>query len=141
MRLQSSADEFGTSVDPGVISSAEERLGRVFPASFRQFLSDFGWASVAHWEIFGLGDKVPQHLDLVSLTLSEREEIEPRLPEALIPVANDGGGNLYCLDTGNMSDEECPVVFWSHEEGRVVSREADSFVDWMIEMLDDVEGS
>lgn len=35
----------------------------------------------------------------------------------LVPLANDGGGNRYCLHAAACGARECPVVFWDHALG------------------------
>jgi cell wall assembly regulator SMI1 len=120
------------------IQQAEAKLGVVFAGSYRQFLKEFGWADVGHLELYGLGREVPPYLDLVKVTLSERSEMEPPLPTRLVPVMNDGGGNLYCLDLRNEQIAEPPVVFWDHTRGR--NQEPDqvaaSFTKWMLKELE-----
>src|SRR5207247_2644874 len=94
------------------IVEAEDLLGVAIPPSFGSFLRDFGWISAGPWEIFGLGNDVPHWLALVSITISERTEAHRPLPHHLLPFVNDGGGNLYCLDTAQVTEnEEAPVVF------------------------------
>ncbi|EKR75569.1 hypothetical protein LEP1GSC041_1591 [Leptospira noguchii str. 2006001870] len=41
--------------------------------------------------------------------------MNPKLPKYLIPVMNDGSGNLYCIDTRFV---EPFLVFWDHEIGK-----------------------
>src|SRR5882757_10057180 len=87
----------------GVVESeivrAESRLQIRINGEYRTFLQTYGWGGVGSVEVFGLGSDVPQFLDLVRVTESERTEMHPRLAPHLLPVMNDGGGNLYCLDT------------------------------------------
>lgn len=80
---------------------AERELSLGFPDSYRRFLREFGWAAFGPLEVFGLGPQVPQYLDVVTITRTERLEAGLCLAGNLIPIANDGGGNLYCLDTGS----------------------------------------
>ena len=89
----------------------------VFPRSYGTFLELFGWASIGGLDLYGLGEDVPAHLNLVEVTLSERTEMRPRMPHHLVPLANDGGGNHYCLDAAACGERESPVVFWDHALG------------------------
>lgn len=118
------------------IRDAEKILSIKIEGGYIEFLRRFGWGGVGGLELYGLGKDVPPHLDLVSLTLSERSEMIPRLNPKLIPIMNDGGGNLYCLDT-RVSGEN-PIVFWDHEADaqQEAERVADSFSDWFSEELD-----
>ena len=131
--------EFGVGASLMEIEQAQQQLGLKFPASYIAFLRKFGWGGVEDLEIFGLGTDVPTHLNLVKLTCSERKEMQPKLPLELLPIMNDGAGNLYCIDTVQIHNNECPVVFWEHEcsyrQGtKVVS---DNFVMWFSEKLDE----
>lgn len=78
---------------------------------------------------------VPPYLDLVAVTESERTQMRPALPSHLIPIMNDGGGNLYCLDASQAG--EPTVVFWAHTLGeeQVPEAVASDFVSWMEEQL------
>jgi hypothetical protein len=60
------------------------------------------------------------------------------LAQHLIPVMNDGSGNLYCLDT-SVADEP-PIVFWDHEAGsdQTPEIESGSFASWLASRLDDL---
>jgi hypothetical protein len=108
------------------------------PASYKEFLRQFGWGGVGSIELFGLGMDVPDHLHLIKMAKSEREECEPNIPPHLIPLRNDGFGNHDCLDTRELYEGECPVVFWNHEldVDQIPERIADDFVSWLIDLLD-----
>ena len=49
---------------------------------------------------------------------------------------NDGGGNLYCLDSSKAG--EPTIVFWDHTAGEEQEPEpvASDFVSWMEERLE-----
>lgn len=128
--------ELGAGVSDAAIAAAERALGVRIAGSYREFLRQFGWGSVAHWELFGLGG--PSHLSLVRITQSERMEMEPALPTYLLPILNNGGGDLYCLDT--RVREEPPVVLWVHEDGveQVPEIVAQDFTSWLWALMDDV---
>lgn len=130
--------EFGHGAQREQIDSAERALDVRFPTSYRAFLQEFGWGGVEDIELFGLGDDVPLHLDLVRMTESERSEMRPRLSPNLIPIMNDGGGNLYCLDASVGFREEYPVVFWDHEadDSQEPEEVAEDFPSWVSEQLD-----
>jgi len=125
------AAELGPGVSDVVIAEAETRLQVSIAGAYRWFLSDFGWGRAQDLEIFGLGDAVPGHLDLLVLTTSERVEMHPQLPDHLLPLANSGAGDLYCLDT--RVDGEPPIVVWDHTQGvdQVPDGEAASFTVWV----------
>lgn len=117
------------------IRAAEASLG-VLPDDYRRFLREFGWIGVGSDEIFGLGSGVPEYLNVVSVTLEERAE--GGLPERLVAVMNDGGGNLSCLDCGELDEADvAPMVLWDHELGPSEGTEsiAPSFSHWLVGRL------
>jgi hypothetical protein len=126
---------FGHGAKEGDIHEAAARLGVRLSGGYRQFLRRFGWGGVEDIELFGLGADVPSFLHLVAMTESERSEMSPALPVHLIPVMNDGGGNLYCLDA--RVPDEPPVVFWDHTAGedQQPQQVAPDFVSWLSEEL------
>lgn len=91
--------EVGKGAPTAAIEAAEKALGIFIRGDYRRFLEHFGWGGVGGIEVYGLGDDVPRHLSLVNITRSERSEMFPRLRPELLPIMNDGAGNLYCLDT------------------------------------------
>jgi SMI1-KNR4 cell-wall len=129
--------ECGQGAEPSEIANGERILGVTFSQSYRHFLSHVGWARFAHEQLYGLGTDVPTHLDLVRITLAERSEFEPLTPQHLIPIMSDGMGNHYCLDTSEMKNQECPVVFWDHEQSseQVPEKTADTFDTWLVDLL------
>lgn len=122
---------FGQGAGDPEIDEASARLGMSLRGGYRRFLRRFGWGGVGSIELFGLGADVPPYLSLTEVTRSEREEMRPALPVYLIPLMNDGGGNLYCLDS--RAEGEPPVVFWDHDAGEQQDppRVASDFVSWL----------
>lgn len=111
-----SAAHLGRAASSDDVIRAEDELGVTIPGSYRLFLLEFGWGGVGDWELYGLGPTVPFHLNLVRLTCSERSEMMPPLPHHLLPIMNDGGGNLLCLDMARQRpDGENPIVMRYHE--------------------------
>jgi SMI1-KNR4 cell-wall len=121
----------GGGVDDTQIAMAEEALQVTLPRDFRRFLREFGWLEMGPTEIFGLGSDVPQHLNLVTLVLAERRDSRVPMPRDLVPVMNDGGGNLYCLDCSEASGR---MALWDHTTGLELLDEV--FPDWLVEELD-----
>ena len=130
--------EFGLGATDDEIDKAESVLGTPLRGSYRAFLETFGWGGVEDIEIFGLGADVPNYLNLVAVAESERTEAQPQLPSHLVPVTNDGGGNLYCLDASEPYREEFPVVFWDHDRqsSQTPDLVAESFAEWLSDRLD-----
>ena len=128
---------FGNGASDSEIEDAQRKLQVTFPTDYRIFLSRLGWGGIDYWELYGLGSDVPIYLDLVRITNSERQEMSPRLPSALLPVYNDGGGNLFCLNTEKAKNDSCPIVFWDHDldENQEPEAMADSFEVWLSALI------
>ncbi|HEX5744721.1 MAG TPA: SMI1/KNR4 family protein [Archangium sp.] len=127
---------FGQGVSDAEIDTASAELQVELTGGYRLFLKRFGWGGVGSIELFGLGVDVPPYLSLTEMTRSEREEMSPALPTHLIPLMNDGGGNLYCLDSRGAG--EPPVVFWDHTAGeqQEPARVASDFTTWLAERVE-----
>ncbi|MDP8944134.1 MAG: SMI1/KNR4 family protein [Actinomycetota bacterium] len=141
-RLLLCAAERGQGAIAEEIERAERELDVILPDGYRSFLRELGWAAIGHHEIYGLGAEVPYHLDLIRVTMSERTEALPLTPPWLVPVMNDGAGNLHCLDTSRLRHGECPVVFWDHElgEAQVPDDVAEDLPSWLAALLDEGGG-
>jgi hypothetical protein len=126
---------FGSGVTSDQLLIAEAQLDLSVKGGYRSFLEEFGWLDAGEFEVYGLGDDVPRHLNLVNVTLSERSVMNPPLLPSLIPVMNDGGGNLYCVDAGPVRNGA--VLFWDHELGSDQEPDfvASSFNEWLNQRL------
>lgn len=139
-RIKSMDDcKAGGGASSQAVADAQAALGVAFPRSLREYLLRFGWLELADREFFGLGEGVPRFLDLVRLTASERAEAGSSLSTSLIPLLNDGGGNLYCIVARADSAEDGTIVLWDHERG--ASREpefcAADMETWLHSILDE----
>lgn len=128
--IRSHGVSFGTGATSDEIAKAENTLSVTFPSGYRRLVGEFGWLGVGPDELFGLGAGVPSEVDVVRETLAERTTFHPLTPKHLVPIMNDGGGNLFCLDTTRGSGADCPVVFQDHELGEI-SDYSDSFFEWL----------
>ncbi len=130
--------ELGVGAGTEALDAAESALGVDIRGQYREFLLQYGWGGSGAVELFGIGG--PKFLDLVEMRQSERLEVGgARLPVHLLPVMNDGGGNLLCLDTSVDAGIEPPVVFWDHAAGddQIPEVVGDTFCSWLAEELDD----
>ena len=105
---------FGAGASAAAIKEAEQRLGVTFPAVLTDYLRRFGWLAVGSEEFYGLGADLPSHLSLVDNTVWEREQSGCPVPHNLIPIYNDGFGNLACVDANSAPGR---VAFWDHDRG------------------------
>lgn len=124
--------EWGAGASPAEVAKAEEQLSLTLPDVYKRFLGEFGWLRIGSEEIHGLGGDVPSSIDLVRVTVSERLHFMPLRPRRMVPVRNDGGGNLSCLDAS--VPQRCPVLLRVHETGRFVP-EGDDFTGWLSQLI------
>jgi hypothetical protein len=131
---QYSGVRHGLGCDESVVRAAEHALALHFPNSYRQFLLSVGWLDIEGDEIFGLGTDLPeQYMNVVSATLNERKIIH--LPESFVVVSQTYRGNLICLDTADMLDRECPVLFVSFCPSASIKILANSFAEFVLACL------
>ena len=140
-RILRSRDDvaIGHGVTDEAVQYAEGALHVTFPPALREYLKRFGHLEFGHFELFGLGDEIPKYLDIVEVTKSERSESGCPLPTNLVPLLNDGGGNLYCVA---VSDEHAgSIVFWDHEAGpaQEPALQVSSLEEFLIDLLRDLD--
>lgn len=108
-------------VDEAAIAAVEHAVGVRFPADYRDFARRFQ-GGVPLESDFPLPDP-RQHTGSVGMFLSlafddvdsvvrAHGDLSDRLPERVIPIAVDGGGDYMCLDLRSGSGA---VVYWHHE--------------------------
>jgi cell wall assembly regulator SMI1 len=125
----------GRGATPAAIAESESILGVAFPAVLREYLRDFGYLSIRHHELFGLGEDVPSYLHMTTVVIEERTRFSPRIPAWLLPIENNGAGDHYCLDLSTNSPDP-RILFWSHEQDESQSPEVvcASFSEWLSEL-------
>ncbi|MET3928812.1 hypothetical protein ABIE51_000699 [Lysobacter sp. OAE881] len=133
-------EQSDTGIDDRVINGAELLLGVQFPSGYRRialaFDGAFGdldfplpgtgrraQASIGHWLSL-----IPWRSSSVWSWLACWGEHQ--LPRAVIPIAENGGGDLLCLDY--RSGSEPSLCFWFHELGEDgLYPVAESFDSWL----------
>jgi hypothetical protein len=109
------------------LDSVERELGVQFPHAYRTFLLEQnGGRPVDDWVLdtpvsHSIGGVLPS--DFFSVARSGLYDMSSMLDSygldwlaaGLLPVAEDGGGNLICLSV--RGDDEGTVYFWDHELG------------------------
>jgi hypothetical protein len=123
-------------VADAVIDAAEEELGLRFPVSYRIFLSCFGSAWLAPYEIAGLGGgrhtgpEPPRWQHVVDATVLLRRALGGGIPVEYVAISDDGGDYKFYLDTGNLNAlGEAPVIVLGPGRDAVVI--AASFVEFI----------
>lgn len=138
LRLRSDC-AVGGGVHTSDVDAAEAQLNVTFPHDLRVYLQMLGSLEIGHREFFGLGTDLPRFRDIVAVTLSERTMARSPLRHDLIPLLNDGGGNLICIVVAGTNSGR--IVFWDHDDGgdQAPSDWSESLAVWLDEVLSDVE--
>ena len=107
--------EFAGGVPFEEVWVAENQLGVTFPDSYREFLQKYGAGAFGGQPIYGLGVPVESLPNVVWATEAIRAS-DDFFPADLVVIQDTGEGDLLCLATSRMNDEnECPVVQWIPE--------------------------
>jgi hypothetical protein len=86
------------------IREFEARTGLSVPLAFREWLKVTNGARLGDG-VFGIGTEA--YLDI-----EETLRLYPQwLGKGYIPIAGDGCGNFYVIDSGNRQPPQCPVLF------------------------------
>ncbi|HYP39722.1 MAG TPA: SMI1/KNR4 family protein [Chloroflexia bacterium] len=94
---------------------AEGQLEVTFPQSYREFLQRYGAGTFGGRSVYGLGVPDTGLPSVVYATQALRES-DDFFPGDLVVVEDTGEGDLLCLATSRMNEEnECPVVQWIPE--------------------------
>ena len=94
---------------------AEGSLGVTFSESYREFLQRYGAGTVGGREVYGLGVPASGLPNVIYATEALREA-DDFFPGDLVVLQDTGEGDLLCLATSRMNEEnECPVVQWIPE--------------------------
>lgn len=129
---------FGVGASAAAILEAEKRLRVTFPPVLTDYLRRLGWLSVGSEEFYGLGTDVPSHLSLVENAVWEREQSGCPVPNNLIPIYNDGFGNLACVDVNSARGR---VAFWDHDqdEDQETDEVAESLEVWLANQIAELD--
>lgn len=123
--------DFMGGVNEGTIREAAQMLNIKFPNSYHWFLKQYGSGGLDGIDIHGCettaaDSSVVYHTKLYRGTYN--------LPEQYI-VLNDIDGTVTCLDTNQMKDGECPVVFWSRFSKELYAITYENFSDYLLDCL------
>jgi hypothetical protein len=127
-RLAELGADLGRGASPAELQAAETALGLAFPAEFRDFLAEVGWADLGEFSLAGLGEDIPEDLHLVSVTESARQE---GISREFLPIADDHG-EFFFLHAENGS-------VYLAAEGGVLRPVVPSFLAWLEEVLLDLD--
>ena len=107
----------GPALSEADVAAVEQRLGVSFPDDYRAFLLQIngGVPRPGKWvkQIFSLGSDVSPDASFET-AYQNLKVVEKRVPHRLIPVADNGGGDVYCVSTSGA--DRAAVYLWSHED-------------------------
>ncbi|WJE54473.1 SMI1/KNR4 family protein [Bacillus cereus] len=104
-RFEEPGDFFG-GIDDILIDQFEQHLDCKFPESYRWFLRQYGGGGVLGIDITG-----GKSMGISTLISTTKSYYTVGLPKEYI-VIYDLDEYVYCLDTKNFKNSECPVVSW-----------------------------
>lgn len=115
LRLMKDNEEFSDFVGerPGsLVKRAEDKLNVQFPATYRNFLLNYGAGNFGAEEIYGVIDDSFEHSAIpngIWLNLDERSQ--SGFPEHLVIIYHTGFEEYFCLDFSKLNEyNEPPVV-------------------------------
>ncbi|HDR7471100.1 SMI1/KNR4 family protein [Bacillus cereus group sp. Bce021] len=118
-------------VNEDTIREAAQMLNLTFPNSYLWFLKQYGSGGLDGMDINGC-ETTAADSSVVYHTKLYRETYN--LPEQYI-VLNDIDGTVTCLDTNQIKDGECPVVFWSRFSKELYAITYENFGDYLLDSL------
>lgn len=108
------------------LNRIEEQIGAVIPGAFRDFLLEIGAASFGAVCNIRPTQSLPSHISLFGLSVffgadceqsyslsSQIRSYAGRVPETMIPIADNLFGDRYCL--GTKGAHKGKIFFWDHE--------------------------
>ncbi|HDR8171182.1 TPA: SMI1/KNR4 family protein [Bacillus thuringiensis] len=123
--------DFMGGVNEDTIRQAARMLSITFPSTYHSFLKQYGSGGLDGMDIHGC-ETTTADSSVVYHTKLYRETYN--LPEQYI-VLNDIDGTVTCLDTNQMKDGECPVVFWSRFSKELYTITYENFSDYLLDSL------
>jgi hypothetical protein len=124
--------EVGDICGEALIAEAQLETGVKFPADFVEYLREFGWLSIEHLEFFGLGEQIPKFLNLKVMAAEEWDS--GGLDRNYLPIWNNGGGDLDCIDL-QLSTASKSVICSIYHDTKQVEKVSDDFETWLCEKL------
>lgn len=128
--------DFTGGVNIDKISKAEQTLKLTFPESYKAFLQDFGAGDVGGEVIFGIVNNKQEHADLDMVKITGMEH-KYKMPKHMVVIYySESDDKLYCLDTSQMCEKECPVVSVPSDYVNI-TKVASSFGEFLYEMVEE----
>lgn len=100
-------DDFTGSSNYEKVLKVGEVLDLKLPESYKWFLKNYGHGGINGVEVYGISKA-----DIPSCVRHTDNYRRYRLPKEFIVIENCDEW-LYCIDTGKMIEDECPIVYWN----------------------------
>jgi len=131
-------------VKPEGLKAAEAKFGVVFPTDYRIQVFSVGVPNTTLALLSGILECEVELYELSELHLPDEivEQtvgwVSAGMPGNLIAIGNDSGGNSFCFNKDDLSEQAVPIApiyYWDHGLG-VAERIADSFSSWISSYLE-----
>ena len=94
------------------LDAIEAALGRSLAPEYREFLATYGSCDFDSWVVFpGPEGLLPLGIFFGRTLLAETRDANERLPNGVVPINDDSGGNLFCLA---LSEPQRGRVYYHH---------------------------
>ncbi|CAN7537447.1 SMI1/KNR4 family protein [Rossellomorea sp. LjRoot5] len=123
------SDDFTGGVDEIQIHSIENELGVELPKSFKWFLTTYGSGGLFGVDILGVAKS-----NRTPVVVSTKRYRELGMEKELV-VIEDAGEYVYCLNTSEMENNECPVIVWNRTGGLDDFSTAKNFYEFLSQRL------
>ncbi|QHE52768.1 SMI1/KNR4 family protein [Pontibacillus sp. HMF3514] len=112
------------------VKEIEDKLNVTLPESYKWLLKEYGSVSFDGMDIDGVG------LNDVHISLANTEDWQDYgIPGGYVVIFEPGADWVYCLDTENHKQGECPIVAW-YQGQEIGDKEADNLYEFIIQGLD-----
>ena len=103
-------------LDDGDVSRIESAFGATLPEAYRAFLTTYGESVINADLIFPTaGGGILPGVFFGRRIVEEARSMDERLPPRVVPINDDGGGNLICISLRD--DTYGAVMFQNHNVG------------------------
>ncbi|WP_243291873.1 SMI1/KNR4 family protein [Bacillus sp. FJAT-47783] len=126
-------DDFTGGVDVKKINYVQETLGLELPESYKWFLTNYGSGGLFGVDILGVAKS-----NIATVIIETESYRNLGMNENLV-VIEDLGEYAYCLDTGKMENNECPIIAWNRQGGLDDYVTAKNFYEFLSQRLLDAK--
>ncbi|MFD2655656.1 SMI1/KNR4 family protein [Gracilibacillus thailandensis] len=126
-------DDFTGGVDGKQIEYVQDTLKLKLPESYKWFLNNYGSGGLYGVDILGVAKS-----NIATVVIETESYRDLGMSENLV-VIEDIDEYAYCLDTGNMENNECPVIAWNKQGGLDDYNTAENFYEFLSQRLLDAK--